>query len=139
MVCNGQRYQINPPKPVPRLRVQDEVHTLHYLDDQLLSMESIPKEEDAESQQTIPAAVKENILAQIKEMLEADDTDAKLCKRGKELIDPRMKLRYFRRLVNRWIEKKCRNLLRPIGIPAKLTPFVINTQDHEPIKIPARR
>ena len=42
-------------------------------------------------------------------------------------------------MVNRWIERKCRNLLRSIGIPAKLTAFVINTQDHEPIKIPARR
>ena len=72
-------------------------------------------------------------------MLEADNTDAKLFKRGKELTDPHTKLRYLRRLVNRWIEKKCRNPLRPIGIPAKLAPFVINTQDHELIKIPARR
>ena len=74
---------------------------LHYLndllatDDQLLAMESILKE-DPEPQQTILAAAKENILetqlAQIKDMLEADDTDAKLFKRGKELIDPRMKL-----------------------------------------------
>jgi len=49
-----------------------------------------------------------------------------------------MKLRYLQRLVNRWIEKKCRNLLWPIGIPVKLTPFVINMQDHEPIKISAQ-
>jgi len=147
MVRNGRRYQIHPPKPVTRFKVQDEVHYLDDLsatDDQLLAIESVPnEEEDPELQQTILAAAKENILetqlAQIKDMLEADDTDAKLFKRGKELIDPRMKLRYLRRLVNRWIEKKCRNLLRPIGIPAKLEPFVINTQDHKPIKIPARR
>jgi len=82
----------------------------------------------------------ETRFAQIKDMLEADDmNDTKLFKRGNELIDPRMKLRYLRRLANRWIEKKCLNLLRPIGIPANITPFVINTQDHEPIKIPARR
>ncbi|HUJ81448.1 MAG TPA: aspartyl protease family protein, partial [Candidatus Acidoferrales bacterium] len=147
IVRNGRRYQVNPPKPVPRFRIQtDDVHYLDDLlaiDDQLLSMESIP-EEDPESQQAIPAAAKENILetqlAHIKEMLEADDMDdTKLLKRGKELTNPRTKLRYLRSLVNRWIEKKCHNLLRPIGIPAKLAPFVINTQEHEPIKIPARR
>ena len=38
---------------------------------------------------------------------------------------------------NRWIEKKCDNL-QLIGISTKLTPFVINTQDHEPIKIPTQ-
>jgi len=118
---------------------------LHYSDDQMLAMEAIPKEEDHESQQAIPAVAKENILetqfARIEEMLEADDMkdDAKLFKRGKELVNPRTKLRYLRRLLNRWIEKKCRNLLRPIGIPAKLASFVINTQDHEPVEIPARR
>ena len=31
-----------------------------------------------------------------------------------------------------------KNLLWPIGIPAKLAPFVINIQDHEPIKISAQ-
>ncbi|HTS08815.1 MAG TPA: reverse transcriptase domain-containing protein [Candidatus Eisenbacteria bacterium] len=144
IVRNGRRYQINPPKPVPHFKIQaDEVHALHYLDDQLLAMGSISKE-DPKSQQTIPTAAKENILqtqlARIKEMLEVDNAeDAKLFKRGKELVNPRTKLRYLRRLLNRWIEKKCRNLLRPIGILAKLAPFVINTQDHEPIKIPARR
>jgi len=56
---------------------------LHYLDDlsatddQLLAMESIPKE-DPEPQQTISAAAKENILetqlAQIKDMLEGTCT-----------------------------------------------------------------
>jgi len=79
---------------VTRFKVQDEIHYLDDLsvtDDQLLAIESIPKE-DSESQHAIPAAAKENILetqlAQIKEMLEADDMDdTKLFKRGKELID----------------------------------------------------
>jgi len=38
-------------------------------------------------------------------ILEADNAeDAKLFKRGKELASPRTKLRYLRRLLNRWIE-----------------------------------
>jgi len=90
MVRNGRRYQINPPKPVPRFKIQaDEVHYLDDLsatDDQLLAMDSMPKEEDPELQQAIPAAAKENILetrfAWIKDMLEADDTDASFL-RGK--------------------------------------------------------
>ena len=73
-------------------------------------------------------------------MLEADDMDddTKLFKREKELANPHMKLRSLRHLVNRWIEKKCESLLQSIGISAKLAPFIINTQDYEPIKISAR-
>ena len=80
---------------------------LHYLDDQLLATETISKEEDPESQQAIPATAKENILetqlAQIKDMLDADNTndEAKLFKRGKELVNLRTKLRYLQRLLNR--------------------------------------
>ena len=37
-----------------------------------------------------------------------------------------------------WIKKHHKDLLRPIGKPAKLEPFVIDTGDAEPIKISPR-
>ena len=40
--------------------------------------------------------------------------------------------------LTKWIERHCANLLRPIGKPAKLEPFVIDTGDAEPIKISPR-
>ena len=61
IVRNGRRYHVNPLKPVPRFKIQDEVHYLDDVpatDDQLLSMESTPKEKHTESQQAIPTAAK---------------------------------------------------------------------------------
>ena len=42
------------------------------------------------------------------------------------------------RELQQWIKKKCSNLLRSIGRPAKLEPFTIDTGDHESIKIKPR-
>src|SRR5437764_13294555 len=37
--------------------------------------------------------------------------------------------------MTQWIDRHCKNLVRPISKPAKLDPFVIDTGDAEPIKI----
>src|SRR2546423_14430712 len=40
--------------------------------------------------------------------------------------------------MTQWIDRHCKNLVQPIGKPAKLDPFVIDTGDAEPIKISRR-
>ena len=42
------------------------------------------------------------------------------------------------RRILRWMKRKCPNLLREIGRPAKLEPFHIDTSDHAPIRINPR-
>src|SRR5579859_3201012 len=40
--------------------------------------------------------------------------------------------------MQKWIKRHCSNLLRPVGTPANLEPFKIDTGDAEPIKVPGR-
>jgi len=50
----------------------------------------------------------------------------------------RRQLERERMKMTQWIDRHCKNLVRPIGKPAKLDPFVIDTGDAEPIKISPR-
>ena len=50
----------------------------------------------------------------------------------------RRQLERERMKMTQWIDRHCKNLVRPIGKPAKLDPFVIDTGDAEPIKISLR-
>jgi transposase InsO family protein len=75
----------------------------------------------------------------IDKLLEEDDREEpSLSKRGKKL-EGRNKIRHFRNVVLRWLKKFGRNLARPVGIPAKLQPFTIDTGSQPPIKIPPRK
>jgi hypothetical protein len=70
---------------------------------------------------------------------EDDREEPSLSKRGKVLENPRSKRRYFRTRVIRWLGKFGSSLGRPVGIPAKLQPFIIDTGSQPPIKIPPRK
>src|SRR5579871_1263469 len=48
------------------------------------------------------------------------------------------KLSNFVENIKNWIKRKCPKLLCPVGTPAKLPPFTINTGDKEPIRIRPR-
>jgi hypothetical protein len=50
----------------------------------------------------------------------------------------RRQLERERAQMTKWITRHCDNLLRPVGKPAKLEPFPIDTGDAEPIKISPR-
>ena len=50
----------------------------------------------------------------------------------------RQALERERKKMMKWIERNCKNLLCPVGTPAKLEHFVIDTGDTEPIKIGPR-
>jgi hypothetical protein len=54
------------------------------------------------------------------------------------LNDKQKSSRQWQRKVIRWIQKRCKGLTRPLGEPANLEPFEINTGDAAPIKINPR-
>ena len=166
ITMNGRRYQLNPPMKTPALRVMDDDKELKELKEQLRWVEDMEKEERTRRRDmegafeedidyilaTYKGEVttriemkermkekKENTLKEFEELAELDDKEEpKLCKRGKELHG-RNKRRYFRNLTLRWLKQSCKDLTRPVGTPAKLLLFTIDTVNHALIKIPPRK
>jgi hypothetical protein len=76
----------------------------------------------------------------IDKLLEEDNREEpSLSKWRKVLEKTRTKVRYFKNLTLRWLKKACPTLGCPVGIPAKLQPFIIDTGSQPPIKVPPRK
>ena len=107
---NGRRYLLHPTKPPPNIRIADAKEFRSFVDED-----------------TSLYLLTMDMLKNVTMEKEQKERDQELKKEQKLL-----------RKLRRWIERKCPDLLRPIGKPADLEPFDIDTGDHPPIKLRGR-
>lgn len=119
-VRNGRRYELYPARPSKSLKIvpAEEFNAFIEDEDETALFTLIPETYHGEDPE--PPKDPQSIAAYRPSRTE------------------RRALERERKKMMKWIETKHKNLLRSVGKPAKLEPFVIDTGDAEPIKISPR-
>lgn len=143
---NGRRYMLWPAKPTPNIRIVPPEEFAKFTDKStslyLIQRREIPGLLAKASRATRTGSTRGTLPINAQnadELLQINAESSKSDTKKKTSVTAVTKDPYkLPRKLERWMKRKCPDLLRAIGRPANLEPFTINTGDTEPINIRPR-
>ena len=126
---NGRRHMLWPARPTPNIRIASPEEFAEFMDESA-SLFVIHRRHIAPEPETLPHR------SEVSHSKEASDTPKTPRKTSVTAVTKPP--RQIPRKLERWMKRKCPNLLREIGKPANLEPFTIDTGDTKPINVRPR-